>query len=245
MGALLGLTVDDDDAGVNTNTEDPMTNDAVDANMNTEDALITKRKKNGFKIAGREFQFLGYSQSQLHSHSVFAFSSFQHPDPSHGFVTADLIRARVGVFDKTIEYPAWYAARVAQAFSATEDSVALLRDQWEEVPDIKRNGRTFTDGVGTISPQLAQQIWETLCAHRNIEHNGPFYPAAFQIRFGGYKGVVAVDHSLENRGIFMRLRESMRKFEVWKDEKITIEIARYFQYPTVMYLNRFGAEFCP
>lgn len=194
------------------------------------------KNRNGFKIAGREFHFLGYSSSQLRSHSVFAFSSFQHPD--HGFVTADLIRTTVGIFDKTINFPALYAARVSQAFSATEDSVALLRDQWEEVPDIKRNGRTFTDGVGTISPKLAQWIWETLCAHRNIEHNGSFYPAAFQIRFGGYKGVVAVDYSLESHGIFMRLRESMRKFEVWKDEKITLEIARYFQYPTVMYLNR-------
>lgn len=220
-----------------------MVDDAIDANMNTEDALITEKEEKGFKIAGREFQFLGYSQSQLRSHSVFAFSSFQHPDPSHGFVTADLIRARVGIFDETINLPALYAARVSQAFSATEDSVALLRDQWEEVPDIQRNGRTFTDGVGTISPQLAQRIWETLCAHRNIVHNGPFYPAAFQIRFGGYKGVVAVDYSLESRGIFMRLRKSMRKFEVWTDEKITIEIARYFQYPTVMYLNRLVPSF--
>ncbi|GJJ12541.1 hypothetical protein Clacol_006784 [Clathrus columnatus] len=192
----------------------------------------------GFKIAGREFKFLGYSQSQLRSHSVFAFSAFVSPDPSRGIVTADSIRLELGIFKDTISYPALYAARVSQAFSATEDSVILLRHQWEEIPDIVRNGRIFTDGVGTISPQLARLIWEIMCTRRKIQNTSPFFPFAFQIRFGGYKGMVAVDQRLEGRGIYMVLRESMRKFQTWEDESIPIEIARFFHYPGVMYLNR-------
>ncbi|KIJ26438.1 hypothetical protein M422DRAFT_55528 [Sphaerobolus stellatus SS14] len=107
-------------------------------------------------VAGRRFEFLGYSQSQLRSHSIFAVSPFYHP--REGLVTADSIRAEVGIFDDILHFPALYAARVSQAFSGTEDSITLTADQWDEMEDTKKNGRYFTDGVGTISPDLAELI---------------------------------------------------------------------------------------
>ncbi|KIJ35731.1 hypothetical protein M422DRAFT_261913 [Sphaerobolus stellatus SS14] len=110
----------------------------------------------GFEVAGRRFEFLGYSQSQLRSHSIFAVSPFYHP--REGLVTADSIRAEVGIFDDILHFPALYAARVSQAFSGTEDSITLTADQWDEMEDTKKNGRYFTDGVGTISPDLAELI---------------------------------------------------------------------------------------
>lgn len=189
---------------------------------------------NGFKIAGRRFEFLGYSQSQLRSHSVFAVSPFKHPEK--GLVNADSIRTEVGIFEEVLHCPALYAARVSQAFSGTEDSVRLHAGQWEEMADIKHHGRCFTDGVGTISPQLAKMIWEKLCQQRSRVFSGPFWPVAFQIRFGGYKGMVAVDTRLT--GIMMRLRGSMRKFYVHENEYIPIEISRAFEYPGRMFLNR-------
>ncbi|KAF8484343.1 RdRP-domain-containing protein [Gautieria morchelliformis] len=183
----------------------------------------------GFTIAGRDFQFLGYSQSQLRSHCVFAVSPFQHPEK--GLVTAQTIREEVGIFDDIRRCPALYAARVSQAFSGTEDSVWLCSDEWDEMDDVKHHGRTFTDGVGTISSELAKKIWQSLKIP-----SAPFEPAAFQIRFGGYKGMVSVDPRLV--GTMMRLRPSMRKFHVFETEAMPLEIARAFVYPGHMYLNR-------
>jgi len=62
----------------------------------------------------------------------------------------------------------------------------------------------------------------------------------YQIRFLGYKGVVAIDEQLDKRsdGILMRLRPSMRKFDVQDDEMALLEIAQTFQAPNICHLNR-------
>ncbi|KAF8590048.1 RdRP-domain-containing protein [Ramaria rubella] len=190
--------------------------------------------RHGFKVAGRKFQFLGYSQSQLRTHSVFAMCPFNHS--TKGWIDASRIRQELGIFDNIINFPALYAARVSQAFSGTEDSVWLHADQWEEMDDVAHHNRVFTEGVGTISVGLTELIWQKLCERRQRVPTAPFSPVAFQIRFGGYKGMVAVDPRLT--GIFMRLRPSMRKFHVHESELIPLEIARAFEYPGRMYLNR-------
>ena len=62
----------------------------------------------------------------------------------------------------------------------------------------------------------------------------------YQIRFLGFKGVVAVDEQLDKRtdGIQMRLRPSMKKFDV-DSEIAPLEIAQAFEAPNTCYLNRF------
>jgi RNA-dependent RNA polymerase len=58
----------------------------------------------------------------------------------------------------------------------------------------------------------------------------------------GYKGVVVIDEQLDKtgNGIQMRLRDSMRKFDVSDDHEAPIEIAQAFERPNVCYLNRHG-----
>lgn len=51
-----------------------------------------------------------------------------------------------------------------------------------------------------------------------------------------YKGVVAIDLQLE--GVKMRLRPSMKKFDVPNAERAEIEIVQPFGYPIRAYLNR-------
>lgn len=65
----------------------------------------------------------------------------------------------------------------------------------------------------------------------------------YQIRFLGYKGVVAIDEQLDKNGngIHMRLRPSMKKFEVNDDDIASIEIAQAFERPPTCYLNRCGS----
>src|ERR1700692_4153921 len=60
----------------------------------------------------------------------------------------------LGEFAGVIHQPSKYAARIAQAFTATDPSVRITRDQWEEVDDLGTRPYYFTDGVGTISQLL-------------------------------------------------------------------------------------------
>jgi RNA-dependent RNA polymerase len=127
--------------------------------------------KEGFELGGRHFEFLAYSNSALRSHAVWFVSPFH--DPDEGYVNADRLRRSIGDFGDLYNTPSKLAARIAQAFTATDPSVTLLRHQWEEMDDIKttmKNGEMscHTDGVGTISSELRDMIWDMLCG---VTHN--------------------------------------------------------------------------
>lgn len=187
--------------------------------------------RDGFPLAGRFFEFLAYSQSSLREHAVWFVSPFD--DPVEGHVNAESIRAQLGDFSNLLRTPSKYAARIAQAFTSTDPSVKIRRDQWEEQPELGLH----TDGVGTISQELAHKIWEEKCrATGNLRENR-VRPSAYQFRFLGYKGVVVVDSRLE--GIKMRLRGSQCKFPVHNEEDAEFEIAGSFDSPTPAHLNRF------
>ncbi|KAF7775922.1 hypothetical protein Agabi119p4_4315 [Agaricus bisporus var. burnettii] len=206
--------------------------------------------KDGFTIAGRQFEFLAYSSSALREHAVWFMCPFQHHDPKYGRVDSMKIREQIGNFKGTdlMKQPSKYAARLAQAFTATEASVSIKRDEWEEIEDIKPpnfedgkpNPYLFTDGVGSISKSLGDKIWAELCSNRRDHGENSIQPSAYQIRFLGYKGVVAVDEQLDKTGAgkHMRLRNSMRKFLVVNDDVAPIEIAQAFAHPNRCYLNR-------
>lgn len=54
----------------------------------------------------------------------------------------------------------------------------------EIIPDVKRNGFVFSDGVGTISMSLARKIAEKLpLKDKNT------VPSCYQIRWAGAKGM--------------------------------------------------------
>ncbi|KAH7923477.1 RdRP-domain-containing protein [Leucogyrophana mollusca] len=188
--------------------------------------------RHGFELGGRNFQFLAYSSSALREHAVWFMSPFSHPEK--GYVTPESIR-KMGDFADTIYSPSKYAARLAQAFTATDPSVTIQRDQWKEIPDITEGGIVFTDGVGTLSRDLADMIWQKLCEGREDHGLYAIKPSAYQIRFLGYKGVVAIDEQLS--GILMCLRPSMRKYTATNDYG-DIEIARAFDRPNRPHLNR-------
>ncbi|KAH9066237.1 RdRP-domain-containing protein [Lactarius vividus] len=186
--------------------------------------------RDGFTLCGRTFEFLAYSMSSLREHSVWFMAPFR--DPEEGYVSAQNIRASLGDFSRLLRTPSKYAARIAQAFTATDPSVKIRRDQWEEQPELGPH----TDGVGTISPELAAKIWEAKCKASGNTRTDRVEPSAYQFRFLGFKGVVVVDRRL--KGIKMRLRDSQHKFPVHNVENADFEIARAFDYPNSAYLNR-------
>ena len=182
---------------------------------------------NGFELGGRAFEFLTYS---MHEHAAWFVAPFR--DPVEGYVNAEIIRASLGDFSHLGRMPSMYAALIAQAFTATEPNVKIRRDQWEEQEDLGPH----TNGVGTISPELANMIWENSRASSDLTEIR-VKPSAYQFCFLGYKGVVVVDHRLE--GIKLRLRRSQRKFPVHDDEVAEFGIVRSFDRPNLAHLNRF------
>ena len=157
-------------------------------------------------------------------------------------VTAESIIAGIGQFHsldydpKLLQCPARYAARLAQAFTATNASVEIEVESAALEADISTENGVyhFTDGVGTISGHLAGEIAQTLQTSKRKRKTGKARPKAFQIRFQGSKGMVSVDYRLEGRIIC--LRQSMVKFK--DPSSTTLEIARAFDQPTPYYLNR-------
>ncbi|CCM00938.1 uncharacterized protein FIBRA_02985 [Fibroporia radiculosa] len=194
---------------------------------------------NGLTIAGRHFDFLAYSQSALKEHAVWFVKPFNHTDRRQ--IDAATIISGLGsfhdlAFDERLIYcPARYAARISQAFTATDSSVSVEAEEVVPIPDIWDATHTysFTDGVGTISPDLAQAIWDELRAKQKRSRHRT-KPRAYQVRFMGSKGMLSVDYRLENR--LVCLRESMIKFDA--PNSLFIEIARAFDKPGRYYLNR-------
>lgn len=133
--------------------------------------------KNGFELAGRYFEFLAYSSSALREHAVWFMSPFVHDKVS---VDAESIRKNLGDFKDTelLRQPSKYAARLAQAFTATDPSVKIHYTEWEEVDDLGHKPYLFTDGVGTIAKSLGDQIWAALCAGRGDRREGAVQPSA-------------------------------------------------------------------
>lgn len=123
--------------------------------------------QNGFSVAGRRFNFLGYSNSGIKQHSMWFVKDFTREvvaaDGSvvQEHVTAESIVAGLGDFDNNpydpqlMECPARYGARIAQSFSATQAFATVKVDEIRIIPDIT-NGegeRPSMDVIGTLSPE--------------------------------------------------------------------------------------------
>ena len=76
---------------------------------------VGKTLNEGFELAGRKWEWLGYSQSALKDHSMIFVSPFCATADGR-LVDAASIRQDIGIFDKVIKQPAKYGARIAQVF---------------------------------------------------------------------------------------------------------------------------------
>lgn len=103
-----------------------------------------------------------------------------------------------------INVVAKYAARLGQCFSTTRAINGLSAPTLITIPDIEKGEYCFTDGVGKISPFLAQMI----CSELGIRSTTT--PSAFQFRLGGCKGILVVWP--EAGGKEVHIRRSQQKF---------------------------------
>ncbi|KAJ3122031.1 RNA-dependent RNA polymerase [Nowakowskiella sp. JEL0407] len=188
---------------------------------------IKKYLKEGLLIAGRHYEFLAFSSSQLRDHGLWMFSPTEE-------ISADDIRRWMGIFSH-IRNPAKYAARMGmdrQCFTTTFATLEIPEMAIVNIPDIERGKYCFTDGIGKISRSLLEEVLKHYKAQwvtKELEA-----PSAYQIRFAGCKGMVAVDPTLE--GNQLHVRPSMRKFEAPTSR--TFEIVRSSRICRQGYLNR-------
>ncbi|CAN8077242.1 unnamed protein product [Agarophyton chilense] len=178
----------------------------------SEDLLCRIRAalRNGIRVAGERFVFLAFSNSQLRDHSAWMYN--ETPNATSIPPSADDIRAWMGNFSE-IRIPGKYAARQGQVFSSSLGTLELGPDQEEVVSDIvdSRGEHLFSDGIGIVSPNLAKAMTKKLRIERLIA-----MPSAFQIRYGGAKGMLAVWDSTilpRRHGVEVSLRPSMKKFK--------------------------------
>ena len=149
----------------------------------------------GFYVCGRKYSFLAFSANQLRDRSAWFFAEEK--------ISVRDIRSWMGKFTQT--NIAKCAARMGQCFSSTYATVEVpFTELNPDLPDIERNGYVFSDGIGIITPDLAKEVAEKLKLDMNP-------PCAYQIRYAGFKGVVAC-WPAKGDGARLSLRHSMCKF---------------------------------
>ncbi|KAF1843754.1 RdRP-domain-containing protein [Cucurbitaria berberidis CBS 394.84] len=181
----------------------------------------------GIPVAGRTFEFLGFSQSSLRCHQAWFVAPFQ--ENGNMLHARDIINS-LGDFSQ-IHCIAKCAARIGQAFSNTIFSIPIPITAYvtETANDVERNGRCFSDGCGTISQDLLSKVWKVLPPELKKQR-----PTVLQIRYRGAKGVLSLDSSLH--GEQMHIRRSMTKYTAnmgWGD----LELCSAAYRPLPVYLN--------
>lgn len=173
---------------------------------------------NGVRIGDRHYEFLAFGNSQFRENGAYFFC----PPP---YLSCNDIRQWMGTFSH-INVVAKYAARLGQCFSTTRAIKGLSAPDIVKIPDIERGRYCFTDGVGKISPYLAQMITAELKLRVNSA------PSAFQFRLGGCKGILVVSPDAKNNEV--HIRKSQQKFTAAYNG---LEIIRCSQFSSAT-LNR-------
>lgn len=134
-------------------------------------------------------RFLGWSNSQLKSHSVWLYSEdCRDVDKAP---TAAEIRGHAGEL-QNIRIPAKFASRLGLCFSSTYATCAFRESDICTLPDVMTpRGGMLTDGVGVITTEGLKAVIEALpVSKQKIGHKAGDV-SAIQIRIGGCKGVLA------------------------------------------------------
>ena len=171
----------------------------------------------GISLLGRYFEFLGFSNSQMRNHSCWMVNANTE-------FCGDSLRESFGTFEN-IKSVCKYASRLGLFFSGTYGTITIDQEKIFEIDDVKKNGYTFSDGIGLISKDLFDSVIKII----HIKEAQKI--CALQVRIGGCKGVIAVDPNIKT-GVYVR--KSMNKFF---SDHLSLEVCTYASsHPG--YLNR-------
>ena len=177
-------------------------------------------------ILDRSFSFLGFSHSSLRTQTCWFLAPF-HRAGSNFPMNANYVIQDLGNFEN-FHNPAKAAARLGQTFTDTATGVKIGATAIAITSDVERNGYCFSDGCGTISKALVDAIRKVYGKNQDVKST------AFQIRYGGAKGMLSLDASLPEDLVV--LRRSMIKFDARGE--LEIEICGSANAPAQAYLNK-------
>jgi hypothetical protein len=170
---------------------------------------MTQSLLDGVRVAGRNFRFLSYSNSQMRQHSCWIYSDCIESLTGRKPLSTHDLRTWMGDFS-SIKTVSKYGARLGQCFSTTQGTIEIHPSECIIIPDISPKGRPdfcFSDRVGMLS----QSLQERICRDLGIKDTSI---SAFQVRFGGAKGVLTVwpQSAMPGPDYSIALRNSMIKF---------------------------------
>ncbi|KAE9370524.1 RdRP-domain-containing protein [Stipitochalara longipes BDJ] len=188
---------------------------------------------NGIQIGDRHYEFLAFGNSQFRENGAYFFCPTDH-------LSCDDIRHWMGNFSD-IKVVAKYAARLGQCFSTTRAINGLSKPDIVKIPDVflgKNKEYCSTDGVGKISPFLAQMIAAELGIRSATA------PSAFQFRLGGCKGILTVWPEAKDKEV--HIRKSQQKFTATYNGLEIIRCSRFscatLNRQTITILSSLGVE---
>ncbi|WWC93489.1 hypothetical protein V866_000324 [Kwoniella sp. B9012] len=181
-------------------------------------ARVRRALHHGLVVGGQTFYPVASSASQQKDHAIWFVD--------HKVIDGLALRRWMGSVTETVI--AKHAARMGLPFS-TSRNVDINIKIGNELPDIKRNGRTFTDGVAVAGQDVLIQAALALGEQKGLNAK----PSAIQFRLGGAKGVLAYWPDLVEPHK-VRLRKSLIKFDSDLADLNVVRIAKY----QVAFLNR-------
>ena len=180
--------------------------------------IVESMLKTGIVINGSLYSFLGCSSKGLKERKCYLWKG------SEKEVQDRLLEN--GAFEKISSLPK-RMARIGLLFSAVrltdQEPVKVIAEGDIEIITKGSNGgskKCFTDGCGGIGLDLASKIHEKLEENVMYPRNPNYQPSVYQVRFQGYKGVLALDPTLDGNSI--KVRKSMEKFETTAHPRIGV-----------------------
>ena len=183
----------------------------------------------GFYLGEKNFRFFNFSQSQFRNMSCWLLTE------------PEKILYKTGDYSK-IKIVAKFGSRVSQTLTTTIKTVKIPNDHIIYIPDVLKrtkiideNGTereieyNFSDGVGKISYNLAEQISKSIHLS-NV-------PACFQGRFLGCKGVWTTIYDDFSGNIYIRPSQEKFKIKNFENQDNYFELCDYSRYIQA-YLNR-------
>jgi regulator of nonsense transcripts 1 len=160
---------------------------------------VVELLKKGITLNDVLYSFYGHSSSQLRSRCCYLLRGSKDSVAAHVESLGDFYKIRT---------VAKKAKRIGLLFSSCHAIMDVPDQQYEDIDDVEWDGYNFTDGCGLVGPYAAKYLSQKMSF---ISRNTRYHPSVFQIRFKGYKGVVAL-HPTMPKEYWFQFRQSMRKF---------------------------------
>ncbi|KAK4685416.1 RNA-dependent RNA polymerase, partial [Tremellales sp. Uapishka_1] len=181
-------------------------------------ARVRRALQHGLLVGGELFLPIASSSSQQKDHAMWFINPRQIDSLS--------LRRWMGNVAETIV--AKHAARMGLPFS-TSRIVDLRIRIGPQLPDVERNGNTFTDGCAVAGSEIMRLAAKALGTDVGVNAA----PSAIQFRLGGAKGVLVCWPTMAGLNE-IRLRKSQIKFE---SELVDLNVVRMAKYQCA-FLNR-------